>query len=352
MSKIVDKTGRRFGRLVVLRMADDQTKTPTDTTTRWLCRCDCGNEVIKSTKQLRKSRSCGCLRESAGNAFIDLTGQRFGKWTVVSRADNAKSSGNARWLCRCECGAESVVPGTMLRSGRSTMCRACAYAAVGDRRAEAIDLTGQRFGRLIAQKRLRGKWYQCICDCGNIVVVETGDLTSGNKRSCGCLGDEARREGPRARYRAVNRDGTNVQIASAQTKSPTGVRGVYEDSHHPGRYIARLRIAGKDYLHSRFATFEAAVAARKQAEKKYLAPLLAKWDEEDKPDKEFLEYNDLLTTEEAAVAIEVRTGKSYNAQNIVRMIKAGYIPGAVRLKKTWCVPRKWAEEYLPRAARK
>ena len=60
------------------------------------------------------------------------------------------------------------------------------------------DLTGERFGRLIAIKRLgeeyrenRGRWI-CICDCGNPTSTKTHSLTSGATKSCGCLGDEVR----------------------------------------------------------------------------------------------------------------------------------------------------------------
>lgn len=56
---------------------------------------------------------------------------------------------------------------------------------------EPKDLTGIRFGRLIAKERTRYKnkesgWI-CICDCGNEHIVSTKCLTGGRVRSCGCL---------------------------------------------------------------------------------------------------------------------------------------------------------------------
>lgn len=57
-----------------------------------------------------------------------------------------------------------------------------------------IDLTGERFGRLVAIKRAeqRGRYttWLCRCDCGKEVVVRTINLRSGNSRSCGCLSRE------------------------------------------------------------------------------------------------------------------------------------------------------------------
>jgi hypothetical protein len=56
-----------------------------------------------------------------------------------------------------------------------------------------VDRTGQRFGRLLAlektnQKNASGniKW-NCLCDCGNNVVVTGSSLKSGDTQSCGCL---------------------------------------------------------------------------------------------------------------------------------------------------------------------
>lgn len=52
--------------------------------------------------------------------FIDIAGQRFGRWNVLSYA------GNSLWVCRCDCGAEKSVRARSLRIGTSTGCKACA----------------------------------------------------------------------------------------------------------------------------------------------------------------------------------------------------------------------------------
>lgn len=61
--------------------------------------------------------------------FIDLTGQTFGKWTVLAylgRFGNTKTGGPSVWACRCQCGNESKVQGQALKRGDSTQCRSCA----------------------------------------------------------------------------------------------------------------------------------------------------------------------------------------------------------------------------------
>lgn len=51
---------------------------------------------------------------------IDLAGQRFGLWTVLSYAE--KRGNYLYWNCRCDCGTERVVSGNNLKSGQSTNC--------------------------------------------------------------------------------------------------------------------------------------------------------------------------------------------------------------------------------------
>lgn len=51
--------------------------------------------------------------------FIDLTGQRFGKLTVVKEAFRDKG---VHWICMCDCGNQATVLGTSLRTGHTTSC--------------------------------------------------------------------------------------------------------------------------------------------------------------------------------------------------------------------------------------
>lgn len=54
-----------------------------------------------------------------------------------------------------------------------------------------IDLTGQRFGRLVvdgfAGLREKKATWSCRCDCGANVVAKSSDLRRARKKSCGCL---------------------------------------------------------------------------------------------------------------------------------------------------------------------
>jgi hypothetical protein len=63
--------------------------------------------------------------------FIDLTGQRFGRWLVLERAPNRGAK--VQWLCRCECGTERAVYSRHLRGGASRSC-GCLTAEVSKAR--------------------------------------------------------------------------------------------------------------------------------------------------------------------------------------------------------------------------
>ena len=53
--------------------------------------------------------------------LIDITGKKFGRLLAIGRIEN-DGRGESRWLCKCDCGNESVVLGSHLRSGRTVSC--------------------------------------------------------------------------------------------------------------------------------------------------------------------------------------------------------------------------------------
>ncbi len=75
--------------------------------------------------------------------LIDLTGQSFGKWTVVRRF-NCRKRG-VYWLCVCECGKEDILSSGTLRSGRNPSCGCQKVVAIEPERVSVGDwkkLTG------------------------------------------------------------------------------------------------------------------------------------------------------------------------------------------------------------------
>lgn len=81
--RLIDLTGQQFGRLTVIERVEDKVNPNGSHRVMWHCKCDCGNETIKSATNLRSgiSKSCGCLqkellskRRSQYNRY-DLSGE-------------------------------------------------------------------------------------------------------------------------------------------------------------------------------------------------------------------------------------------------------------------------------------
>lgn len=136
---------------------------------------------------------------------IDLTGQRFGRLTVI-QYDHAEHDG-AHWLCKCDCGTEKVIAGYLLRNGGTKSCGclksdesreklAKARAALNARPRK--DLAGQRFGRLVVlgladvPDRKGFIFWRVKCDCGTEKILMQNNFIYGQTRSCGCLSREMR----------------------------------------------------------------------------------------------------------------------------------------------------------------
>ena len=124
MSRVKDLKGQRFGRWTVLEYAGTDKRKKA----LWLCRCDCGTERVVSAALLRKgeSQSCGCLakerRAEARKAKLEeLTGQKFGRLTAVSRY-GFDEFGRQLWNCECECGNTIVTHAYSLKQGHTKSC--------------------------------------------------------------------------------------------------------------------------------------------------------------------------------------------------------------------------------------
>lgn len=83
MGNVIDLTGKRFGRLVVIK----RMKNSKGGKAMWMCRCDCGNKTIVPTCNLNNghSRSCGCMTAESASKRNRTHGDRhtrlYGIWT-------------------------------------------------------------------------------------------------------------------------------------------------------------------------------------------------------------------------------------------------------------------------------
>lgn len=175
--------GLKFNMLTVIADAEDKVFKSGKREPAVLCRCDCGAEtvVVKSSLKNGTTKSCGCLNKK----YEDLTGKTFGNWTFLYRTKPGY------WMCRCSCGTEKEVVSGNIKSGKSTSCGCIKSKVTSDRFSK--DLTGEGFGFLTAIKKAEKKsnhketYWLCKCDCGNDAVVRTCCLISGATKSCGCF---------------------------------------------------------------------------------------------------------------------------------------------------------------------
>ena len=122
---------------------------------------------------------------------IDLTGQTFGAWTVIRRDSAVKRKGQARWLCRCACGAERTVRSCSLRTGETRSCGCLKSELTAKAFMQQYgDLTGQTFGTLTVRRYESGRWlWLCTCAEGHEALRTRDSL----KRDVPCDHCEAKR---------------------------------------------------------------------------------------------------------------------------------------------------------------
>ncbi|MCQ2543382.1 MAG: hypothetical protein MJ126_04400 [Lachnospiraceae bacterium] len=195
-----DLTGLMFGDCLVL----EEVKKPDnisghDWTTKWKCRCGCGEEMIKTSSRITNVENPMC-RSCAGkfrwkDKWVDLTGKVFGELTVVKLVDapeTAKDKNSKYWECKCSCGNTTIVKTSNLNNGHCTRCWICARYKSNE--SKRVDYTGQSFGELTVlemmypnrdsdDKRTKCK---CVCSCGNGIIRVVDSLFRAKNPSCGC----------------------------------------------------------------------------------------------------------------------------------------------------------------------
>ena len=270
-----DLIGQRFGMLTVLGDSGERRAG----SVLWRCRCDCGGEILLIRRELTGgyAANCGCvprMRKPHGEAE-DLTGQRFGRLTVLGRTENVRNN-RTLWRCRCDCGRECQVLALRLKTGRTQSCGCKKH----DPSPNLRDLTGQRFGRLVAEYPVRNAaksnmavWH-CRCDCGGETEVSAASLLRGLTRSCGCLNQEVRSKmHDHLHYQDDTWLERLVRAQKNTEKNKAGFRGLFLTKS--GSYRAMTTFRKVHYTLGYYKDFADAVRARLEAEECLHAGYLA-----------------------------------------------------------------------------
>lgn len=155
MPKKIDLTNCKIGKWTVVCKANNIGKR-----TAWECVCECGTRKIVATEVLTKkqSTSCGCSRyDHLKNKpkYEDLTGQKFGRLTVIKLSD--KKNERIYWECLCECGDRKNIPAKQLKSGKTNSC--------GCIQKETISNISKRHGK--SKTRIYTIWVGMKMRCNN-----------------------------------------------------------------------------------------------------------------------------------------------------------------------------------------
>lgn len=185
MAKRVDLVGQRFGRITVIKPTTKEDLINAGLATdrrRWWGQCDCGNLKIYTTGNLKSgtTSSCGCYKTEYLENELKI-GDKYGS-LIITKKTSKKLRRITVYEFYCEaCNSYCEMSREAITKGSQT-CGCSKY----------VDLRGMIFGKLTVLKRSENKQQRnfkwvCKCECGNIVEVAGGKLTSGGTRSCGCL---------------------------------------------------------------------------------------------------------------------------------------------------------------------
>lgn len=121
-----DLTERVFGKLTVLSK-NNEFEFEDCNHSYWNCQCECGKITTVRGDALidGKTKSCGCnsYRMAGVKNMDNLTGQKFGKLTVIKRDfEKTDASKQAFWWCACDCGEKISVGRGSLKSGATRSC--------------------------------------------------------------------------------------------------------------------------------------------------------------------------------------------------------------------------------------
>lgn len=211
----------------------------------------------------------------------DLSGMRFGRLTVISRAEN--KGRNPAWDCICDCGNNKVIANYSLTSGKTQSC-GCLQKEVA---AERLLKHGHdRVGNRTREYEI---WLHIISRCENINDKSFADYGERGIKVCDSwrnsfenfLVDMGERPSPKhsidridvnGNYEPSNCRWVTKEVQSRNTRvyktNKTGVSGVYFNKKL-NKYQARIAVNGKHIHLGCFSTLEEATEARIKAEKEY-----------------------------------------------------------------------------------
>lgn len=224
--------------------------------------------------------------------YQDLTGQKFGRLTVIKRAENHRTpSGSiaAQWLCMCDCGNPNpvIVTTSNLRRNNTMSCGCYQkkIASQANKKHNVYDLSGEYGIGYLSNTNEQFYFDKCDYDkikdyCwlsdGNYIIARKGDKNVRLSRvimgvantNDSVLVDHKNHntyDNRKCNLRIVDtqKNAMNKRLLDSNTSGITGVR--FENE----KWVAYIKVDYQKIWLGAFDNFEDAVKARKDAEEKY-----------------------------------------------------------------------------------
>lgn len=176
------------------------------------------------------------------NELDDLTGKRFGRWTVLYQSDSKFKTRMTMWHCRCDCGTEKDIGRSNLVNGKTKSC-----GCYRKEKSQKLDETKRKYDQ-------QGNIIQKLCPmCREFKPVSEFKVShrkiDGYSEYCGdCLNYSLKR-----RYARYNKRARNVNMKFDISKSDFD-RITKQPCHYCGGYSVKYQgnvINGIDRVNSK-----------------------------------------------------------------------------------------------------
>lgn len=209
--------------------------------------------------------------------FVDITGQKFNRLTVLKRVFN-ESKGHARWECLCECGNTTILNGTIIKNGIVKSC--------GCLRSDTTTAIKTKHGKAktkehVAWINMRARCYnpkRCdypryggrgmrVCDTWNsdfVNFLNDMGLAPSEHYSIDRIDVNGDYEPANCKWSTEHEQSINRRTFK---NNSTGQTGVIKNRN--GKFEARINVNNKRIQLGVFSKIEEAIRVRKEAEQKY-----------------------------------------------------------------------------------